>query len=362
MSELITHEPATIKEVYSKEKGLDPVLDKIKELVDQFEGSAETAKGRKEIASFAYKISTSKTYLDNLGKELVAELKEIPKKIDTERKRVRDTLDKWKDEVREPLTLWEKGEEERVLGHQQLLNTIATFKDVTFEQSSVDIQAAKKDLRALTDGRNWEEFEDKALSLIQISMDHLNLSLEKAIKREEDEAELERLKKAEQERLEREREERLKQEAAEKARIETEEKARIEREKVEREKREAQERAIEEENKRKAAEKKAEEERLAAIEREKLAQAKAQADAAEAAKKAEAEKQAAIEAERKRIEEEQRKQKELEEKRAANIAHQKRINREVLEKLIALGVSEEIGKAIISGAARGELSQLKVIY
>jgi colicin import membrane protein len=34
-----------------------------------------------------------KTALDNVGKKLVADLKEIPKWIDAERKRVRDPLD-----------------------------------------------------------------------------------------------------------------------------------------------------------------------------------------------------------------------------------------------------------------------------
>ncbi|OCS62006.1 hypothetical protein BBZ50_02590 [Escherichia coli] len=44
-----------------------------------------TAKGRKEIASLAYKVAQTKTYLDGLGKDLVAELKEIPKLIDANR-------------------------------------------------------------------------------------------------------------------------------------------------------------------------------------------------------------------------------------------------------------------------------------
>jgi hypothetical protein len=41
----------------------------------------------------AYKVARSKTALDDGGKKLVADLKQIPKKIDAERKRVRDPLD-----------------------------------------------------------------------------------------------------------------------------------------------------------------------------------------------------------------------------------------------------------------------------
>ena len=49
-----------------------------------------TKKGRDAIASIAHKVARSKTALDNIGKELVAELKDVPKKIDAERKRIAD--------------------------------------------------------------------------------------------------------------------------------------------------------------------------------------------------------------------------------------------------------------------------------
>lgn len=67
-----------------------------------------TAKGRKEIASLAYKVAQTKTYLDGLGKDLVAELKEIPKLIDANRKTVRDRLDELKAKARQPLTDYEE--------------------------------------------------------------------------------------------------------------------------------------------------------------------------------------------------------------------------------------------------------------
>jgi hypothetical protein len=53
----------------------------------------DSLQGREAIASMEYKVARSKTALDDGGKKLVADLKQIPKKIDAERKRVRDPLD-----------------------------------------------------------------------------------------------------------------------------------------------------------------------------------------------------------------------------------------------------------------------------
>jgi hypothetical protein len=73
----------------------------------------ETAKSRKAIASMAYKVSQSKTILDNAGKDLVSEAKAKIKKIDMARKYSRDFLDSLRDEVRKPLTDWEEAEKEK---------------------------------------------------------------------------------------------------------------------------------------------------------------------------------------------------------------------------------------------------------
>jgi hypothetical protein len=72
-----------------------------------------TDKGRKEIASRAFRVAKTKTYLDDLGKEEVARLKELPKQIDAGRKALRDGLDQLRDEIRVPLTDWE-AEQERI--------------------------------------------------------------------------------------------------------------------------------------------------------------------------------------------------------------------------------------------------------
>src|SRR5690606_34102970 len=105
--ELVTIEPKNALAVFTEEKAIDPILARVRKEIDAFIPDITTASGRKAVASMAFKVAKSKTYLDGVGKKLVDEYKEIPKKIDATRKRVRDTLDEWKDEVRKPLTDWE---------------------------------------------------------------------------------------------------------------------------------------------------------------------------------------------------------------------------------------------------------------
>lgn len=91
----------------------EQLISDIEEEVRSVIPDVSTAKGRKEIASIAYKVSQSKTAFDRLGKDLVSGWKEQAKGVDVERKLVRDRLDSLRDEVRLPLTQWEQDEAAR---------------------------------------------------------------------------------------------------------------------------------------------------------------------------------------------------------------------------------------------------------
>ena len=106
-------------------KGLDPVKllcepGNLEELLRKIEKEAtkdvpdvSTATSRKEIGSIAYKVARSKTILDDVGKDFVAERKEAIKEIDAQRKKARDFLDKLKDKIRKPLDEWEAEEKRK---------------------------------------------------------------------------------------------------------------------------------------------------------------------------------------------------------------------------------------------------------
>lgn len=105
-SELIVIEKKDAMAVFTNRELITPLLLKIEEAA-KIDEDVTTEKGRKAIASMAYKVAQSKSYIEGHGKELAAELKEIPKLVDSNRKYAKDFLDDLRDRVRKPLDDWE---------------------------------------------------------------------------------------------------------------------------------------------------------------------------------------------------------------------------------------------------------------
>lgn len=359
---LIVFEAKPPAEIFA-ENGLSPFIEKIKAEVAKLVPDISTEKGRKEIASTARKVASSKVVLDDFGKELVAGLKAQTSAIDAERKRMRDELDKLRDQVRAPLTAWEEKEEARQAAHRRVIEEMEALLSFQGEPSAADIQGRITVLGRLSE-RQWEEFETVASNAIFKISAELQSKHAQAKKIEEERAELARLQAAEQERLARERDERLQAEAAAKAKAEAEAeaqraaeeaaaKAREEAEAAERERQ-----AIEAERQAAVARaEKAEADRLAAEE-------KARADAIEAEARAKREAEAAVERERERAEAERRAADEAAAARAADIANRARVNNAALDALIAqcTGITPEIARAAVEAIARGKIPHITINY
>ena len=344
-NELVVIEQANALEIFTRKDGLDPFLVKIREEIDGFTADISTDKGRKEIASMAYRVAQSKTYLDGVGKELVAELKEKPKLIDNERKRIRDILDKWKDEVRRPLTEWENAEKFRVETHQKNLDKIKNIHTSCEEGICSDaINSLIAKLSCVSVDNSWEEFEEGGKILYGDTMLYLKERLGKRLRYEDEQRELVKLRQERDERARKERDEQIAKEAAELARQEAEEKS----------KREMAEAKRREEDLRLKAERAEIEKKESELrrEREKL----------EAEKRAKENEQRAIEAERTRVAAENKKKEDEEKKRQANIAHRRGINKATLTLLEKSGFDSTIGTKIITLAAQGKLGNLVMTY
>ncbi|WP_413616446.1 hypothetical protein MRB56_09265 [Halomonas cupida] len=333
----------TALEVFKAEQGLDPYLQSIRGEVDKFLSeppTLETATGRKSYASMAHKIARSKTAIDNVGKELVADLKELPKKIDAERKRWRDTLDEWKDEVRGPLTQWEEAEELRKFTHEQAVATLKDLADGSYEVTSQVIADRLAAAEGTKVDEAWEEYEAEAHRVKEYAVTTLRVALERQQKAEAELAELERLRQEQAAREQKEREERIAREAEERARREAEEAAQAERDAVARREAEA-----------KAAAEQREREHQKAIERQR--------------REAEQERQR-IEDDHRRREEarlaEERRQQEEAEKRQADKEHRGRVNREALKAMIDGGMPEDCAKTAITLIAKGQIPSISINY
>lgn len=345
-TELVTIEKANVLTVFTTEKGLDPLLAKVRNEIDSFVPDVTTKKGRDEIASIAFKVAQTKTYLDKAGKELVDELKQQPKMVDAERKRMRDLLDAWKDEVRAPLTALE-GAEKEALAKLEFMRGIDTLTSVQIQErinqvGEIDISFA------VIKPKELEKQKAFTLEFLQAKFDEVNAL-------EVKQAEIERLQKEAAEREQKEREERIAREAAERARIEAETKAKLEAERIENEKRQAIEAAERAERERIESEQRAERLRI------------------EAEQRAEREKQEAIERERReaehreqiRIQAEQiakAQAEEAERKRKADHEHRRAVNNEILQALLANDIDEATAKEVIKLSAQGLTGRMIINY
>ncbi|HDU3662257.1 TPA: hypothetical protein RFW42_005211 [Klebsiella pneumoniae subsp. pneumoniae] len=290
--DLVVIEKKNAMAVFTNNDQLDPIIEAIEKEARSLVPDVTTKKGRDAIASMAHKVARSKTYIDNAGKDLVAELKALPKQIDESRRVVRERLDALKDEVRRPLTEWES------------------------EQERIKAEEAMNALHAEALAMN-EEFD--RLLAARIESDHeMALLMNDAFDREQADkaAEAERQRIAREEEIKRLAEEKAKREAAEQAQREIDAAAAREREAIlakeraEREQREAAERA--------------EREKQAAVDAERR---KAQEEADRIRREAEQREQARLAEEKRKADEQAR--------READVKHRKAVGTEIVKALLA---------------------------
>ncbi|HCI9782080.1 TPA: hypothetical protein NQE86_005341, partial [Klebsiella pneumoniae] len=136
--DLVVIEKKNAMAVFTNNDQLDPLIEAIEKEARSLVPDVTTKKGRDAIASMAHKVARSKTYIDNAGKGLVAELKALPKQIDESRRVVRERLDALKDEVRRPLTEWE-AEQERIKA-EEAIN--ALHAEALVMNENIDLQRA----------------------------------------------------------------------------------------------------------------------------------------------------------------------------------------------------------------------------
>lgn len=328
--ELIPVKSINVPELFTTKAMVEALLSKIEKRAKEHVADISTATSRKEIASNAYKVSQSKTFLDGLGKDFVAVRKAELKVSDELRKLIRDNLDALRDEVRKPLTEWEAAEEARIAKEKAEAEYMAAWDEALAEDSLFNRQ---------------RDIERREAELARIDA-------EKKAKEESERLERER----------KEREDRIAKDAAERAKREAEEAAKKQREQAEREKKAAEGRAAQAERDRIAAVERAKLEAEAAERRRIESEKKAEADRIQAVKDAEA--RANAEFERKKIAQAAKEaaDKAEAERLARNKAHQKAFNNDALKCLTKEGVDKETAIKIITLIAQGKITHIRIEY
>jgi len=168
-------------EFYASRHKITAILDDIGCQAHAVEHDVSTLKGRTSIAGTAYKVARSKTYLDGLGKQLVAEIKQQAAAVDAERKYIRDTLDELRDSIRKPLDEWEAADEARKATHQARLLRLSGISASILDTPS-ELDAKIVQLNALMD-HQWEELGQQAEIRSAIILKSLDDAREAAIAR-----------------------------------------------------------------------------------------------------------------------------------------------------------------------------------
>ncbi len=183
------------------------ILEQISQAARALITDISTAKGRKECASLAARVARSKTYLDGLGKDYVAEIKARAGLIDAERRQIRDTLDALRDEVRAPLTAWEQAEADRQQGHAKVVRRLLDLGKADPSLTSAELEQRISALRQIEVTDRLEEYQTEAQTTQDASLYRLNALLTAALAREAETTRLaaEQAAQAQAEREERER-------------------------------------------------------------------------------------------------------------------------------------------------------------
>ena len=342
-------------EVFTDPSMVEAVLCLIERQAMDFTPDLSTVKGRKEIASRAYRVAQTKALLDNIGKEQVAKMKELPKAIDAGRKTFRDRLDALKDKVRQPLT----DQEVRTAAIRgkldEIKNAPAKFSAATSD--SIFDEIAR--IHAIPTDESWGEIQEEAINVKGDVLTALDALLGAARKRESEAVELEELRKAKLAQDQKDREAKIAQDAADKATREAQERAQAEKDAALRREQDAELRARKAEQDKADSEKREAQTRADAEAREQRARDEERQKAderAESTRKTQESEAAQAEATRKAKEE--------------NVEHQRAFNREAMSDLVSaihahgatIPDENECAKAVLTAIVLGRIRHIKIGY
>ena len=338
-NELVVVEQRNIPALFIKD-GCDPIIEGLKKEAAKFKGDISTSKGRKEIASFARKFSTAKSYLDKLGKTLSDEYRAKIAPINVERNKIETCCNELRDKVRKPLTDWEDTEKKRVVDIEARVVAFDGYRDRVEFADSGEVSKVLDELKAIKVDESFEEFElagtkAKEAALTQLGAKFIVLQNAEKEKAEADRLETERLAKEQED-----REAKIAEEAGEKAkeeaRLEALEKDRLAQEAIDKAERGTLEAKLETER----------------VEREKR----------EAAEQAERDREQAIEEEKQRQADEIKADREADEKRQANKRHRNKIHKEAKGSMLEHGISEEDATIFVTMVKDGLVKHIKIDY
>ena len=175
-------------------ENLQKLADKIETNSRGLVADPNTKEGASQIKTAARQIASVKKRIDDLGKDVVAELKKIPGVIDKNRKDFRERLEALQDEIRRPVTEIK----ERKTAIDDIRGTHFNFANADSTAIGDKIKSMEAEKSALKP-EIWKESYDEAVAAYDGEISALLTMKGAAEKREKEQRELEELRKNKEE-------------------------------------------------------------------------------------------------------------------------------------------------------------------
>lgn len=173
----------------------DKFLEAVKGEVSAHVPDLTTAKGRDAIKSLAFKVTKTKTAIDNAGKQLKEDAQKTVQTVDAARRAIREELEALSIQARQPLTDWEVREEIRVEKANGIIAGLSADAVVSTTETAEDIAARLERVEgSVLDPEVLDGLLEEAEALRATAIAALEAALARVQQEERDRAELERLR------------------------------------------------------------------------------------------------------------------------------------------------------------------------
>jgi len=163
--------------------------------VAAFVPDTTTEKGRKEIASMAFKVTKTKTAIDAAGKQLNEDARAQINAIDAERRACKEYLGALATNVRQPLTDWEEAEEKRIEWCRSVISSFKAGAIVTLDDTAESVRdRGAAAWNVIIDPNTFGDMTNEAEAAKDMAVATLKAALARLTKEEADRAELEKLR------------------------------------------------------------------------------------------------------------------------------------------------------------------------
>jgi colicin import membrane protein len=198
------------------EKARATLYEAIDKEIAAFVPDLSTDAGRRAVRSLAFKITRTKTAVDDARRAMTEEWRRKTGEVNVTGKLVTDKLDALATKVRQPLTEWEEAEKKRVALCESIIASLNALAVVALDATAAEVEERIASVTATdVEEETFRDAFDLANKAKTRTLELLGLALERLEREEKEREELEELRRADAERRQKEEAERAKAEYVE---------------------------------------------------------------------------------------------------------------------------------------------------